>query len=111
MKKLKPVAVLLLLTSAAFAGCRIDGVLRLAPPYNQLECTSGNKTFWAVKYMPVTNSMLVMDPINRVSWLLPMQPLTNYQATTAAGNVGSGFSLQTGAYEDEHRVPVHLQGN
>jgi len=93
------------------SGCIVKGMLRLSPPYNGLICRVNGQPKWVVGYSAPYNSIAITDMLTDVTWLVPIKPELNYNGVAVIGNVPSFFFMQTGAFEDEHLIPVQLEGN
>jgi hypothetical protein len=93
--------------------CTVKGMLKLVPPYNGLvsNCQFNGKPKWEVGYSEPYQSIFVTDHLTKTSWLVPVSPEANYSGTDFLAGGLSFFFMQTGAYEDEHQIPVQLEGN
>ena len=103
--------LLLSLTSFAHAGCQLQGVVRLAPPYNAVLCRVNGVPRWEVGYAAPYNAFMVTNELTHDSWLLPVTPSTRYEGTAVAGESSASFVLKSKAFEDDQRIPITLDGN
>lgn len=111
MKKLSCLLFLFVASFAHTSGCHLQGVVRLAPPYNAVLCRVNNVPRWEVGYAAPYNAFLVTNELTGDSWLLPVRPLKRYSGVTVTGEGASSFVLKSMAFEDDQRVPVELEGN
>jgi len=111
---MKAFLFVLIIAAATFMqaqGCKLQGMLRLAPPYNGLICKVDGQLRWMVGYSKAYNAFVVTDASTNEVWLLPVKPLTHYESTQVIGEHGSAFTLDSEAFEDDWRIPISLSGN
>lgn len=110
MKNLLLVAVVLLASVVAHAGCAAKGTLHLVGASSAVWCPAQGPIEWLVTYDASRDHLVVVHSSTN-SWLyFPLTVRTTYEDTFSVNGKKAAFTLKTGNMEDEYWIPVSLVG-